>query len=63
MPYLQPAIEALHNRHTLPNAKSSIQVKYSNEKRNEVQDVNEWKLFVGMLPKTSVETDLENIFR
>jgi len=56
------AIETLHNRHTLPNAKSSIQVKYSNEKRNEVQDVNEWKLFVGMLPKTAAESDLENIF-
>ncbi|XP_048135637.1 RNA-binding protein BRN1 isoform X3 [Rhodamnia argentea] len=60
------AIDACHNKRTLPGASSPLQVKYADgELERLVFDCNsepEHKLFVGMLPKNVSEDEVAAVF-
>lgn len=61
------AIQTLHNKKVLPPARRPVQVKYA-DSENEIQtkcedgDSSDFKLFVGMVPKTAEEEDLRDVF-
>ncbi|XP_047326937.1 RNA-binding protein BRN1 [Impatiens glandulifera] len=52
------AVNACHNKKTLPGASSPLQVKYADGELERL----EHKLFVGMLPKNVSETELSSLF-
>ncbi|KMZ74340.1 putative RNA binding protein [Zostera marina] len=52
------AVEACHNKKTLPGASSPLQVKYADGELERL----EHKLFVGMLPKNVTESELTTLF-
>ncbi|KAI4329748.1 hypothetical protein MLD38_028096 [Melastoma candidum] len=52
------AIEAFHNKQTLPGASSPLQVKYADGELERL----EHKLFVGMLPKNVTEDEVSEVF-
>ncbi|KAL8167714.1 hypothetical protein V2J09_009213 [Rumex salicifolius] len=52
------AVEACHNKKTLPGASSPLQVKYADGELERL----EHKLFVGMLPKNVSEAELSALF-
>ncbi|KAI4326477.1 hypothetical protein MLD38_031789 [Melastoma candidum] len=52
------AIEAFHNKQTLPGASSPLQVKYADGELERL----EHKLFVGMLPKNVTEDEVSKVF-
>ncbi|XP_052140981.1 RNA-binding protein BRN1-like [Oryza glaberrima] len=52
------AVNAYHNKHTLPGASSPLQVKYADGELERL----EHKLFIGMLPKNVTDTELTDLF-
>ncbi|GAV79070.1 RRM_1 domain-containing protein [Cephalotus follicularis] len=52
------AVDACHNKKTLPGASSPLQVKYADGELERL----EHKLFVGMLPKNVSEEEVSNLF-
>lgn len=52
------AVNACHNKRTLPGASSPLQVKYADGELERL----EHKLFVGMLPKNVSDADLSDLF-
>lgn len=52
------AVNAYHNKHTLPGASSPLQVKYADGELERL----EHKLFIGMLPKNVTDTELADLF-
>ncbi|XP_050237805.1 RNA-binding protein BRN1 [Mercurialis annua] len=52
------AVDACHNKKTLPGASSPLQVKYADGELERL----EHKLFVGMLPKNVSEAELSDLF-
>ncbi|XP_019197476.1 PREDICTED: RNA-binding protein BRN1-like isoform X2 [Ipomoea nil] len=54
----EKAIDACHNKKTLPGASSPLQVKYADGELERL----EHKLFVGMLPKNVSEAELSALF-
>ncbi|KAL1816605.1 hypothetical protein ACET3Z_019179 [Daucus carota] len=52
------AVNALHNKKTLPGASSPLQVKYADGELERL----EHKLFVGMLPKNVTEVEVSDLF-
>ncbi|KAL6853870.1 hypothetical protein ACP4OV_019899 [Aristida adscensionis] len=52
------AINAYHNKQTLPGASSPLQVKYADGELERL----EHKLFIGMLPKNVTDTELSDLF-
>ncbi|KAJ7972872.1 putative RNA binding protein [Quillaja saponaria] len=52
------AVNACHNKKTLPGASSPLQVKYADGELERL----EHKLFIGMLPKNVSETDVSALF-
>ncbi|KAM3354417.1 hypothetical protein ACQJBY_025224 [Aegilops geniculata] len=52
------AVNAYHNKHTLPGAASPLQVKYADGELERL----EHKLFIGMLPKNVADTELTDLF-
>ncbi|CAN6467819.1 unnamed protein product [Victoria cruziana] len=52
------AVNACHNKRTLPGASSPLQVKYADGELERL----EHKLFIGMLPKTVSETEVSTLF-
>uniref|UniRef100_A0A6N2ND63 RRM domain-containing protein n=1 Tax=Salix viminalis TaxID=40686 RepID=A0A6N2ND63_SALVM len=52
------AVNACHNKKTLPGASSPLQVKYADGELERL----EHKLFVGMLPKNVSEAELSDLF-
>ncbi|KAG5514336.1 hypothetical protein RHGRI_035675 [Rhododendron griersonianum] len=52
------AVNACHNKRTLPGASSSLQVKYADGELERL----EHKLFVGMLPKNVSDAELSALF-
>lgn len=50
------AIQELHNIKILRGGKAALQVKYSNERKSDLNDqISDWKLFIGMVPKNASE--------
>ncbi|KAG2603240.1 RNA-binding protein BRN1-like [Panicum virgatum] len=52
------AVNAYHNKRTLPGASSPLQVKYADGELERL----EHKLFIGMLPKNVTDTELTDLF-
>ncbi|KAF5455144.1 hypothetical protein F2P56_024749 [Juglans regia] len=52
------AVNACHNKKTLPGASSPLQVKYADGELERL----EHKLFVGMLPKNVLEAEVSDLF-
>ncbi|KAF5744171.1 RNA-binding protein-defense related 1 isoform 2 [Tripterygium wilfordii] len=52
------AVNACHNKKTLPGASSSLQVKYADGELERLEN----KLFVGMLPKNVSEAEVSALF-
>eukprot|EP00256_Glycine_max_P031156 XP_006575100.1 RNA-binding protein BRN1 isoform X2 [Glycine max] len=52
------AVNACHNKKTLPGASSPLQVKYADGELERL----EHKLFIGMLPKNISEDEVSNLF-
>ncbi|KAK9281471.1 hypothetical protein L1049_004374 [Liquidambar formosana] len=52
------AVDACHNKRTLPGASSPLQVKYADGELERL----EHKLFVGMLPKNVSESEVSDLF-
>ncbi|XP_027366915.1 RNA-binding protein BRN1-like isoform X2 [Abrus precatorius] len=52
------AVNACHNKKTLPGASSPLQVKYADGELERL----EHKLFIGMLPKNISEVEVSNLF-
>ncbi|XP_068660661.1 RNA-binding protein BRN1-like isoform X1 [Aristolochia californica] len=52
------AVDACHNKRTLPGASSPLQVKYADGELERL----EHKLFVGMLPKNVTEAEVSSLF-
>ncbi|GFZ13693.1 RNA-binding protein-defense related 1 [Actinidia rufa] len=52
------AVDACHNKRTLPGASSPLQVKYADGELERL----EHKLFVGMLPKNVLDVELSALF-
>ncbi|CAO1940880.1 unnamed protein product [Urochloa humidicola] len=52
------AVDAYHNKRTLPGASSPLQVKYADGELERL----EHKLFIGMLPKNVTDTELTDLF-
>lgn len=52
------AVDACHNKKTLPGASSPLQVKYADGELERL----EHKLFVGMLPKNVTEVEVSELF-
>jgi len=70
------AIETLHGKQTLPGMSSPIQVKYAQGQSERpmapppeglgmaaLEGMTEYKLFVGMLPRSATEEDLRMVFQ
>ncbi|KAL5995346.1 condensin subunit [Asimina triloba] len=52
------AVNACHNKRTLPGASSPLQVKYADGELERL----EHKLFIGMLPKNVTDTEVSTLF-
>lgn len=58
----EKAIAALHEKYCLQPGKRNLQVKFAGKEEAAKDSTDEWKLFVGMLAKTTDENRLRTIF-